>query len=76
MAKKPRLIRGKDYVIDDDGAWEFTRDYLLGLGSCCKNKCRYCPYKDSGCGPTAPVDPDACDTSAADLPAGTLQRLC
>ncbi len=45
MARKPRLIRGQDYLIEEDGGWEFTRDYLERLGMCCKNKCRHCPYK-------------------------------
>jgi hypothetical protein len=48
MPKRPRLIRGRDYVITDDGQWEFTREYLLGLGQCCKNQCRFCPYKKPG----------------------------
>jgi hypothetical protein len=48
MAKRPRLIRGKDYVITDDGMFEFTREYLAGLGECCGNKCRNCPYREAG----------------------------
>ncbi len=44
MAKKPRLVRGRDYEITDDGAFEFTREYLESLGECCSNQCRNCPY--------------------------------
>lgn len=32
-----------DYTIED-GAWVFTRWYLLKVGSCCGNGCRNCPY--------------------------------
>lgn len=59
MARKPRLIRGKDYVIADDGAWEFTREYLLNIGECCKNDCRFCPYREEGDQPCPPVEVDA-----------------
>ena len=44
MAKKPRLVRGRDYEITDDGAFEITREYLESLGACCSNQCRNCPY--------------------------------
>lgn len=58
MPRKPRLIRGKDYVITDDGAWEFTREYLLNIGECCKNDCRFCPYRapDPDASPCPPVE--------------------
>ena len=45
MPKRPRLVRGKDYTVED-GQFEFTREYLLSLGMCCKNECRYCPYRE------------------------------
>lgn len=41
---RPKLVLGKDYVFDDMGRCVLTRDYLLSLGSCCGNHCRYCPY--------------------------------
>jgi 2-iminoacetate synthase ThiH len=44
MPKRPRLIRGKDYTVED-GQFVFTREYLLSLGTCCKNECKHCPYR-------------------------------
>jgi hypothetical protein len=38
------LIEGRDYIIDEQGRYVFTSEYLLRRGYCCKNGCRNCPY--------------------------------
>ncbi len=39
-------IQNRDYnVRAEDGAWVFTREYLLARGTCCKSKCYACPYE-------------------------------
>ena len=48
--RKPKLVLGRDYIIDTDGRCVLTHDYLKSLGACCGKDCRYCPYdKISGC---------------------------
>ena len=44
MASDEELIEGRDYIIDEQGRYVFTREYLLRRGYCCKNGCRNCPY--------------------------------
>lgn len=44
MPRRPKLVLGKDYIIDRDGRSVFTAEFLLGLGACCGNDCRNCPY--------------------------------
>jgi len=38
------LVEGLDYYWED-GFMVFTAHYHLSRGSCCKNKCRHCPWK-------------------------------
>lgn len=38
-----KFVLGVDYYIDN-GRWVFTEDFLRRRGTCCKNKCRHCPY--------------------------------
>ena len=38
-------IEDIDYYIDKDGNLVFTETYPLKRGTCCKNKCRHCPWK-------------------------------
>jgi len=33
-----------DYIIDEDGKYVFTKEFLEGRGFCCKNGCKHCPY--------------------------------
>ena len=42
--KRPKPVIGKDFIRGPDGRGHWTREYLLSLGSCCGNRCRYCPY--------------------------------
>ncbi|WP_428940257.1 DUF5522 domain-containing protein [Fontivita pretiosa] len=46
MPRRKRPVLGIDYIIDTDGRAQFTREYLLKLGTCCGNQCRYCPYEN------------------------------
>jgi hypothetical protein len=39
------LIENRDYTVRRDGAWVFTREYLLARGHCCDSKCLNCPYE-------------------------------
>jgi 2-iminoacetate synthase ThiH len=39
------LIEGEDFYFDDNGYMVFTEKYHLNRGYCCKNGCRYCPWK-------------------------------
>lgn len=34
----------KDFYIDENGFFVFTREFHLRRGFCCKNNCRHCPY--------------------------------
>jgi hypothetical protein len=38
------LVEGEDYYFNDLGFMVFTEKYLLERGSCCKSKCKHCPY--------------------------------
>lgn len=33
-----------DFTLDRDGRVVFTRAYHLRRGTCCGNRCRYCPF--------------------------------
>jgi hypothetical protein len=37
-------IENIDYYLDEDGNLVFTEAYHLKRGSCCKNKCKHCPW--------------------------------
>jgi hypothetical protein len=63
MPRRPRLIRGKDYIVED-GRVEFTREYLLSLGMCCKNECKQCPYRPSENLPASVIPSEHRDVSA------------
>lgn len=41
---KDKLEEGIDYIFNEDGLMEFTREYHLKRGVCCGNKCRNCPF--------------------------------
>jgi hypothetical protein len=46
--KQARLIKDRDYAVRaKDGAWVFSREYLLARGTCCESKCLNCPYANS-----------------------------
>ncbi len=38
------LKEGEDYYLDENGNLVFTASYHLKRGTCCKNKCRHCPW--------------------------------
>ena len=42
--QEPALIEGKDFYINDEGLWVFTKEYHLRRGYCCGSGCRHCPY--------------------------------
>lgn len=47
MRPKP-FLENRDYSKrTSDGALVFSREYLLSRGTCCKSKCRNCPYEHS-----------------------------
>lgn len=33
-----------DYYFNEDGLMVFTAAYHLKRGTCCKNKCKHCPW--------------------------------
>lgn len=39
------LVEKIDYYLDEQGNLVFTEQYHLKRGTCCKNKCRHCPWK-------------------------------
>ncbi|MEJ5963658.1 DUF5522 domain-containing protein [Pedobacter immunditicola] len=39
------MEEGTDYYFNEQGLMVFTEVYHLKRGSCCKNKCRHCPWK-------------------------------
>jgi Family of unknown function (DUF5522) len=39
-----RLVEGIDFYIEN-GYYVFTAFFLKNRGTCCKNKCRHCPYQ-------------------------------
>ncbi|MBE9601789.1 DUF5522 domain-containing protein [Pedobacter sp. MC2016-24] len=52
------MEEGVDYYFNEDGFMVFTREYHLKRGSCCKNKCKHCPW---GYGRKKPGDTDKDD---------------
>lgn len=42
---KPKLVLGRDYIVDRDGRTCLTAEFLRGRGECCDNSCRYCPFE-------------------------------
>ena len=54
--RKPKLVLGKDYVLED-GRLVLTRDYLLTLGTCCGKECRHRPYDHAGAAAPPPLTP-------------------
>lgn len=44
---RPSLLENRDYTVRADGAWVFTREYLLARGTCCGSKCVNCPYENA-----------------------------
>jgi hypothetical protein len=42
-----RLQEGVHYYLED-GLVVFTEVYLLERGFCCGNRCRHCPYDETG----------------------------
>jgi hypothetical protein len=44
MPRRKRPVLGIDYIMDEDGHAQFTREYLLKRGNCCERDCRYCPF--------------------------------
>jgi len=63
MPRRKRPVLGIDYIIDTDGRAQFTRQYLLKLGACCGNQCRYCPYENKCSADTAAQAPAAAATT-------------
>ncbi len=39
------LIEGEDFYFDPKGTMVFTEKYHLKRGTCCKNRCRHCPWQ-------------------------------
>jgi hypothetical protein len=48
------MEEGIDYYFNEDGLMVFTEAYHRKRGSCCKNKCRHCPW---GYGKKKPLMP-------------------
>ena len=42
--KKPVLIEGEDYYLNEEGLFVFTEKYHLQRGYCCESNCKHCPY--------------------------------
>jgi hypothetical protein len=38
------MIEGEDFYFNEDGLMVFTEAYHRKRGTCCKNKCRHCPW--------------------------------
>lgn len=38
------MKEGEDYYFNDAGLMVFTATYHLKRGTCCKNKCKHCPW--------------------------------
>lgn len=38
------MEEGADYYFNEHGLMVFTAAYHLKRGSCCKNKCKHCPW--------------------------------
>ena len=38
------MIEGIDFYFNEDGLMVFTEAYHRKRGTCCKNKCRHCPW--------------------------------
>jgi hypothetical protein len=38
------MIEGVDFYFNEDGLMVFTEAYHRKRGSCCKNKCKHCPW--------------------------------
>jgi hypothetical protein len=64
--RKPKLVPGRDYIFDTDGRCVFTREYLLGLGACCDNGCRNCPYPQNASAAESADLPQASDAAPAE----------
>ncbi|HEY8666253.1 MAG TPA: DUF5522 domain-containing protein [Tepidisphaeraceae bacterium] len=47
MARKRKLVLGKDYTLNENGRAVLSREYLLGRGECCGNDCASCPYPEA-----------------------------
>jgi hypothetical protein len=41
---KKKLIQGVDFYYNELGFMVFTEKYLLDRGTCCKSRCKHCPY--------------------------------
>jgi hypothetical protein len=39
------MKEGEDYYFNEQGLMVFTASYHLKRGTCCKNKCKHCPWK-------------------------------
>jgi hypothetical protein len=48
--RQPKLVLGKDFIYDENRRAHLTREYLLSLGECCGNHCKYCPWQGSSNG--------------------------
>lgn len=44
MARKRKMMLGRDYVMRDGRAY-YTSAYLATLGTCCNNQCTGCPWE-------------------------------
>jgi len=38
------MEEGVDFYFNEDGLMVFTAAYHLKRGTCCKNKCKHCPW--------------------------------
>jgi hypothetical protein len=53
------MEEGVDYYFNEAGLMVFTAAYHLKRGSCCKNKCKHCPW---GYGKKKPLMPPSVKT--------------
>ena len=42
--KITKMKEGEDFYFNEAGLMVFTEAYHLKRGSCCKNKCKHCPW--------------------------------
>jgi len=47
MTNNSSLVKGIDYIINEEGNLVFTAHYLLKRGHCCQSGCLNCPYNYS-----------------------------
>ncbi len=46
QSSTPVCLEGRDYQIEADGRWVFSREYLVTREICCGSKCLNCPFEN------------------------------